>query len=52
MWMRGAKTTWRIGRGRNGSVRGFGSDYVLLRAESELGVQTVQLHRLELPAID
>ena len=33
----------------NGSVREFGSDYVLLRAESELGVQTVQLHGLELP---
>lgn len=32
-----------------GSVREFGSDYVLLRHESELGVQTVQLHRLELP---
>lgn len=32
-----------------GSVREFGSDSVLLLHESELGVQTVQLHRLELP---
>ena len=35
-----------------GSVWEFGADYVLLRAETELGVQTVQLHRLELPVID
>lgn len=34
-----------------GSVREFGSDYVLLRHESELGVQTVQLYRLELPVL-
>ncbi len=32
-----------------GSVREFGSDDVLLLHASELGVQTVQLHRLELP---
>ena len=33
-----------------GSVREFGSDDVLLQHESELGTQTVQLHRLNLPA--
>ena len=33
-----------------GSIREFGPDYVLLRQESELGVQTVRLHRLEPPA--
>ncbi len=33
-----------------GSTREFGSDYVLLLHESELGVQTVRLHRLDLPA--
>ena len=32
-----------------GSVLEYGSDYVLLRHESELGVQTVRLHGLELP---
>lgn len=30
-----------------GSVREFGADYVLLQRESELGVQSVHLHRLE-----
>ena len=34
-----------------GSIREFGSDYVLLRQESELGIQTVQLHRLDPPAL-
>ncbi len=34
-----------------GSIREFGSDYVLLLHESELGTQTVQLHRLALPAL-
>ncbi|MDE2752199.1 MAG: hypothetical protein OXI83_06450 [Gemmatimonadota bacterium] len=32
-----------------GSVREFGADYVLLQRESELGVQSVHLHRLEVP---
>ncbi|MXW18441.1 MAG: hypothetical protein F4123_11585 [Gemmatimonadetes bacterium] len=32
-----------------GSIREFGSDDVVIRQESELGVQVVQLHRLEVP---
>ena len=32
-----------------GSVWEFGNDYVLLLRESELGIQTVDLHRLETP---
>ncbi len=32
-----------------GSVWEFGSDYVLLVAETELGIQTVQVYRLRLP---
>lgn len=32
-----------------GSVREFGADYVLLQRESELGVQSLHLHRLEMP---
>jgi len=34
-----------------GSIREIGSDYMLLLHESELGVQTVQLHRLDLPTL-
>ena len=34
-----------------GSVQEIGPDYVLLRHESELGVQTVQLYRLDLPVL-
>ncbi len=34
-----------------GSILEFGSDYVLLRHESDLGVQTVRLHGLELPQV-
>ena len=33
-----------------GYVQEFGADYVLLLHESELGVQTVQMHRLTLPS--
>lgn len=34
-----------------GSVLEFGSDYVLLRHESDLGVQTVRLYGLGLPQV-
>lgn len=34
-----------------GSILEFGSDYVLLRHESDLGVQTVRLHGMELPQV-
>ena len=34
-----------------GAIREFGADDVLLVHESELGVQTVRSHRLELPAL-
>ena len=33
-----------------GSVREFGADYVLLQRESELGIHSVHLHRLEVPS--
>ncbi len=33
-----------------GSVREFGSDYVLLQRESELGIHSLQLHRLKVPS--
>ena len=33
-----------------GSVREFGADYVLLQRESELGIHSLHLHRLEVPA--
>ncbi len=32
-----------------GAVREFGADYVLLERETELGVQSVRLHRLDVP---
>ena len=35
-----------------GSVWEFGADYVLLQRESELGVQSVRLHTLEVPSAD
>lgn len=34
-----------------GAVREFGADYVLLQRESELGIQSVRLHRLEVPSV-
>lgn len=36
--------------GMPGSVREFGSDYVLLQRESELGIHSLHLHRLEVPS--
>lgn len=33
-----------------GSVREFGADYVLLQRESELGIHSLHVHRLEVPA--
>ena len=35
-----------------GSVREFGADYVLLQRESELGIHSLHLHRLEVPSAD
>ncbi len=33
-----------------GSVREFGADYVLLQRESELGIHSLHVHRLEVPS--
>ena len=33
-----------------GSVREFGADYVLLQRESELGIHSLHLHRLDVPS--